>query len=191
MKFYSNTKFLAPHQNKRRDHLSLLNLYSQNVLKTNYYLQICKDRNQCEPNNKFHIVFVMEGFNRFNHKVYISNDLVSRVNFVAELFSQMARGVGFMHKNGVVHLDLKPKNMRVTTAGNIKIFDFGLSKQFDVRSDFKLDEGDKAFSGSGIYRAPEVGMWYTTSRGLISIVNKEYTSETVDARKKLTCMHLE
>ncbi|HEX8920649.1 MAG TPA: protein kinase, partial [Pyrinomonadaceae bacterium] len=42
---------------------------------------------------------------------------------------QAAEGLAEAHAHGVVHRDLKPQNMMITTRGQLKILDFGLAKQ--------------------------------------------------------------
>ena len=44
-----------------------------------------------------------------------------------QVFSQVAQGLGAMHKLGYVHADIKPNNILVNDAGNVKIIDFGQS----------------------------------------------------------------
>ena len=44
------------------------------------------------------------------------------------LFLAICDGVDYAHRNLVVHLDLKPSNLLVTTNGAVKLLDFGTSK---------------------------------------------------------------
>ncbi|MBN3307379.1 ST17A kinase, partial [Amia calva] len=72
---------------------------------------------------------------------------------VKRLMRQILEGVSFLHKNNVVHLDLKPQNILLTSEsplGDIKIVDFGLSRI--VSSNQELRE----IMGTPEYVAPEV-----------------------------------
>lgn len=43
---------------------------------------------------------------------------------------QIGAALSFMHKNKMLHLDLKPKNIMLGSDGAISLIDFGLSKQY-------------------------------------------------------------
>ncbi len=47
---------------------------------------------------------------------------------VLSVFGQVAAALEYVHKNGVLHGDIKPENILIDTAGVAKIADFGLAK---------------------------------------------------------------
>ncbi|KJH42710.1 kinase domain protein [Dictyocaulus viviparus] len=82
------------------------------------------------------------------------NDLVT-----AKIFSDVCHGLMYLHQNRIIHCDIKPDNILLTTEGVAKISDFGIS----------LGPGQihkKCFYGSDAYAAPET---YTS---------KQYTIES-------------
>ncbi len=77
---------------------------------------------------------------------------------VISLGTQLAEGLSAAHEHGVVHRDLKPGNLRLTTDGRLKILDFGLAKlRLPVASSAVTESlsETEALAGTLPYMAPE------------------------------------
>jgi hypothetical protein len=74
-----------------------------------------------------------------------------------EIATQIAAGLAAAHAAGLVHRDLKPDNIMITRAGQVKILDFGLAKQQrpaqDATTAYMTEEG--AVMGTAGYMSPE------------------------------------
>jgi len=53
------------------------------------------------------------------------------VGLMRDYARQLCQGVAFLHENGVLHRDLKPGNVLISSAGALKIGDFGLAVHVD------------------------------------------------------------
>ena len=77
---------------------------------------------------------------------------------VLRLGMQLADGLAAAHEHGVVHRDLKPGNLRLTSDGRLKILDFGIAKLRQPLTETAVTESSlqtHAISGTLPYMAPE------------------------------------
>ncbi|XP_056309216.1 serine/threonine kinase 17a like [Danio aesculapii] len=101
------------------------------------------------------IILVLEcaaGGEIFNQCV-ADNDEAFTEKDVIRLARQILMGVSCLHQNNIVHLDLKPQNILLTSAqplGDIRIVDFGLSRRVDSVSEVR------EILGTPEYVAPEI-----------------------------------
>lgn len=71
---------------------------------------------------------------------------------VAPWLEAMMDGLDYAHRHGVVHRDLKPDNIMLTTEGRLKIMDFGLARRHDDEA--RITQTGNAV-GTPAYMAPE------------------------------------
>jgi serine/threonine protein kinase len=77
---------------------------------------------------------------------------------VLRLGGQMAQGLACAHRANLVHRDIKPGNLKITSSGELKILDFGLAKLLPGGTIFDDGSGTTisgAVVGTVPYMAPE------------------------------------
>lgn len=80
---------------------------------------------------------------------------------------QLLKGISYCHSHRVLHRDLKPQNLLIDVAGNIKLADFGLARAFGVPLRTYTHEVVTLW-----YRSPEIllgSRFYTTAVDIWSI----------------------
>ena len=70
----------------------------------------------------------------------------------AQLIAQVAAALGYAHRSGVVHRDVKPGNILITSDGQVKVTDFGIAQA--VAAEDHLAEAGSVM-GTATYFSPE------------------------------------
>ncbi|KAI1812582.1 hypothetical protein GGS20DRAFT_587355 [Poronia punctata] len=94
---------------------------------------------------------------------YILNHRYLKDQAARRLFAQLISGVGYLHKKGIVHRDLKLENLLLDRNRNIIITDFGFANTFDPHDELSEEEelnlSDRDFvKRSGLDKTKSNGM---------------------------------
>jgi serine/threonine-protein kinase len=73
------------------------------------------------------------------------------IDEILDITTQMASGLAFAEKNGIVHRDIKPSNIMVMQDRRVKIIDFGVAKMVALVA----HTADGKIIGSPLYMSPE------------------------------------
>lgn len=102
----------------------------------------------CEDKQKFYAMELVEGGS-------LEDQLRERGRLpwetVVEYGKQMCAALEYLHKNGVIHRDVKPANFLIGDRGQLKLSDFGLASVIAAR---KITSAGKT-AGTLLYMAPE------------------------------------
>jgi serine/threonine-protein kinase len=95
---------------------------------------------------------VMEFIEGENLKTIIRNGAPFSIDRTLDFATQICAGVGYAHRAGLVHCDIKPQNVLVTPEGRVKVTDFGIARALIT---IKPNEMNDVVWGSPQYFAPE------------------------------------
>jgi serine/threonine-protein kinase len=73
---------------------------------------------------------------------------------VRPIVGQLARALKYIHERDLLHRDVKPSNVMLTSSGVVKLMDFGLAKPL-VRLDDRTQTHELTLVGTPSYMAPE------------------------------------
>lgn len=94
---------------------------------------------------------VMEYIDGETLKELVRRDGALAPESVTLILRQLANALSHIHERNLVHLDIKPQNIMLTRAGEIKLIDFGLAQPLGAHTEM---DGGMAF-GTVAYLAPE------------------------------------
>lgn len=109
-------------------------------------------------------VLEMEWLDGMTLEKYVAENGTMPVDRVRDIARQVIAGMKHAHAKNVLHLDLKPSNLFLTSEGTVKIIDFGIAKVVGANADIVAGaanvtvvttSGESAFAGTLAYAAPE------------------------------------
>ena len=147
-------KLLLPEKVKNRELRRLL-FHEANVGKQLAHQNVIKIVHV--GTTKEHPLFVMEFFPSGALKLRIVR---KQYDFIREhahnILKQAATGFAYMNASGWVHRDVKPDNILVNSAGEVRIIDFALAQRIEKRSFLgRLFRRKPAVAGTRSYMSPE------------------------------------
>ena len=89
---------------------------------------------------------------------FLSKYKIDRIGATIDIMQDILIGVAELHANEYVHRDIDPTNAMLTTMGNVKVIDFGISKCLKVGADGMMRKLTYvgAIMGKMDYASPEV-----------------------------------
>lgn len=84
----------------------------------------------------------------------IRNDGPLEPTRAAGIAADVAAALGFAHRKGVVHRDVKPGNVLITKAGEVKVADFGIARALTSKGEEELTQTGSVM-GTATYFSPE------------------------------------
>jgi serine/threonine-protein kinase len=130
----------------RTEAKSAANLSHKNIV-TVYDFGIDQDR----------LFMVMEYVHGTTLKTIIKQQSPMSILQALPYLIQSASSIGYAHRAGIIHCDLKPQNILVTESGRVKITDFGIARALSTISP---DERHQVVWGSPQYFSPEQAAGY-------------------------------
>lgn len=65
-------------------------------------------------------------------KLYGKIDIISKADYFKDIYFTLLNNIDKLHSMGILHRDLKPDNIMLTSNGHLKIIDFGLAEYVGV-----------------------------------------------------------
>lgn len=176
--FYT-TKFIKLTQN----HPNLTHLYSFEIYDDKYLLILEKLNGhdlfniinikylpdpifEINYSNTCNILIINKLKRKFDEYMGYTEKILSNKSHqkIKKIIKQLLDAVKYLHKNNIIHNDIKPENIRLLNNGNIKLYDYTLSH--------KINYKEKKISGTSNFIAPEKYLNYDN--------NITYYNEKVD-----------
>lgn len=119
----------------------------------------CLKEIMCNSNNIF-MIFDYSNNDLSGILLDKSLNLTININQCKHLFQQLLFGINYLHKNFILHRDIKGSNILIDNNGNLKITDFGLARKINDKKDD--------------YTNRVITLWYRPPELLLGTTNYSY-----------------
>lgn len=140
----STTLTLIPDENEKKKMLHEIDILK--LLKHESHIKLLETFNTAA-----HICIVMELCPGGDLLSYVRKRRKLTENQAKYIFRQIIKGISYLHKNLIVHRDIKLENILLDGHGRVKIGDFGVSKKMEHRNEILFEQ-----CGTPTYIAPEI-----------------------------------
>lgn len=127
----------------KREARSAANLSHPNIVTVH-------DVGQDGPNTHYIVMEFVEGSNL---KQLVRARGAFELDAALAIIIEISKGIGYAHRAGLVHCDVKPQNILVSPEKSIKVVDFGIARAFTEATE---DQREDMVWGSPHYFSPEV-----------------------------------
>lgn len=115
-----NKTFLSEKESRRKV------MQEFNILRRTRHMNVVRLYESFETQQ--HIVFVMEICGAGDLLTYVRRRRKLKEDVAKHLFKQIIEGLKYIHSKSILHRDIKLDNILLTSEGDVKICDFGVSK---------------------------------------------------------------
>ena len=105
--------------------------------------------------NRDHAFFIMDFFRSPSLKTHITSNLAAIQSVFPKVAESLIPAFQYMHESGWLHRDIKPDNILVNKAGEVRVIDFSLSSKVMGTVGKLLSGKQKSIQGTRTYIAPE------------------------------------